>query len=222
MKQLVTHQIYSMSLYKEMTFRSSIQDGMKLHCLQVKYPRTSRVRYKMRIPELVQLQTVLALYDQELDRDRATPSYQRLKTLVRKTCGDQMIRTRNFRARNERIATVVRVKRQKGRKSAGKGEWEHVISGKQMDSVQEECLAVSATGTIVDNKHYHPLLLHRRRHRLTEEVPSKGPGPRGESPSGRKGEKACKSYLQRNCPNPSCDYWFPPVCYYYKSESGCK
>ena len=98
MKQLVTYQIYSMSLYKQMTFRSSVQDRMKLYCLQVKYP------YKKRICESVELQTVLALCDQEIDR--ATPSYQGLKTLVRRHV-DQMIRTRNFRARNEMIETWV-------------------------------------------------------------------------------------------------------------------
>ena len=38
-----------------------------------------------------------------------------------------------------------------------------------MDLVQEEALAALATGTIVDNKHHRPLLLLRRRHRLTEE-----------------------------------------------------
>ena len=32
-----------------------------------------------------------------------------------------------------------------------------------MDSVQEETLAVSAAGIIVDNRHNHPLLLRRRR-----------------------------------------------------------
>ena len=40
-----------------------------------------------------------------------------------------------------------------------------------MDSVQEETLAVFATELIVDNEHNRPLLLQRRRHRLTEESP---------------------------------------------------
>ena len=44
------------------------------------------------------------------------PSYQRLKIVVRRHV-DQMIRTRNFRARNERIETGVRVKRQKREES---------------------------------------------------------------------------------------------------------
>ena len=38
--------------------------------------------YKLQIRGSVQLQTVLAVYEQESDRDRAMPSYQRLKTLV--------------------------------------------------------------------------------------------------------------------------------------------
>ena len=45
----------------------------------------------------------------------------------------------------------------------------YVVSRKQMDSVQEETLAVSATGIVVDNKHNRLLLLQRHRHRLTEE-----------------------------------------------------
>ena len=54
-----------------------------------------------------------------------------------------------------------------------KGNWENAFSGKQLDSVHEETLAVSATGVIVDKKHIRPLLLQRRRHRLTEENPRK-------------------------------------------------
>ena len=39
MKQLLINQIYSMFLYKEDAFRISIQDGIKLFYLQVKYPK---------------------------------------------------------------------------------------------------------------------------------------------------------------------------------------
>ena len=41
------------------------------------------------------------------------------------------------------------------------------ISGRQLDSVQKETLAVSATETI--NRPNRPLLLQKRTHRLTEE-----------------------------------------------------
>ena len=39
-----------------------------------------------------------------------------------------------------------------------RGKWENAISGKQLDSVQEETLVVSATEPIVDKKDNRPLL----------------------------------------------------------------
>ena len=48
------------------------------------------------------------------------------------------------------------------------GQWENAISGKQMDSAQEETLLVSATEVIVDKEHNRPLFLRIRRPRLTE------------------------------------------------------
>ena len=63
----------------------------------------------------MQLQTVLAMYDQEIVRDRVMPSYK-LKTMARRHF-DQMIRTRNFKARNERIETGMLVKSRKREKS---------------------------------------------------------------------------------------------------------
>ena len=69
--------------------------------------------YEMKIRGSFQLQTVLGMYDHEMDRERATPSYERLKTMVRRHI-DQMIRTRNFKPRNERIETGVLVKMKRG------------------------------------------------------------------------------------------------------------
>ena len=40
--------------------------------------------YKLKIPGSVQLQTVLAMYDQDIARNLALPSYQILETLVRR------------------------------------------------------------------------------------------------------------------------------------------
>ena len=61
----------------------------------------------------------------------------------------------------------------KGRTSALKVGWENAISGKQTDGVEEATLAVLVTELIVDSKHNRLLLLQRRRHRLTEEIPRK-------------------------------------------------
>ena len=52
----------------------------------------------------VQLQTVMALCEQENIRNNEQPSCSRLKTTVTRHI-DQMVRTRNFKARNERIET---------------------------------------------------------------------------------------------------------------------
>ena len=60
--------------------------------------------YKMKLQGSAQHQTVLAVYDQGMNRDRVSQSYQRLRTLVRRHIG-QMIGTRNFKAWNERIET---------------------------------------------------------------------------------------------------------------------
>ena len=66
-------------------------------------------------------QCLMTMYDQELDQDRAMPSYQRLQTMVRRHI-DQ-IRTRNFKARNERIETGYWSKVKKGKQSVLRGRW---------------------------------------------------------------------------------------------------
>ena len=69
-------------------------------------------------------------------------------------------------------------------------------------------------------KHNHPLLLP---HCQTDwGKPCKGDSPRAKSPPGLKGKRACTNFLKGKCTEPSCDYWHPPVCQNYKSESGCK
>ena len=101
----------------------------------------------------------------------------------------------------------------KGGKSAWKGEWENVMSGKQLDTVQEETLAVFATGIIVDNEHSRPLLLQRAQTRIEGRKPSRGTGTKGESFSGRKGsERRAKITSKGTCTNPSCKSWPPSAC----------
>ena len=88
--------------------------------------------------------------------------------------------------------TGVLVKSRKGRKvSVERESGRMLVSGKQLDSVQEETPAVSRNA-IVDRKHNRPLLLQKRRHRLTEKNPRNFLVPGDDSPSGRKDQKACK------------------------------
>ena len=69
---------------------------------------------KNRLQGSEQLQTVFTMYNRELNRDKVTPSYHKLRNMVRQHI-DHTIRTRNFRARNESIETGVVVKSHKGR-----------------------------------------------------------------------------------------------------------
>ena len=71
MKLFLILQIHSVSLYKVTTFKIPIQDGSKLCWLEVKHPKIMSRNVslnKMPIRESVQLQTVLALYKQEIDQ----------------------------------------------------------------------------------------------------------------------------------------------------------
>ena len=64
---------------------------------------------KMKVQSSEQLQTVLAMYNLELNGDKVTLSNQKLRTMTRQHV-DQMIRTRNFEARNGRNETGIWVK----------------------------------------------------------------------------------------------------------------
>ena len=44
----------------------------------------------------------------------------------------------------------------------------------------------------------------------------------GRSPSGKTNRQPCKDFLQGLCTKLPCDYWHPPECQFYKSESDCK
>ena len=72
--------------------------------------------YKSKLQDSVYLQTVLALYDQDTVRNNGQTSYLRLKTSV-KLHIDQMLRTRNFRVRNEVVERGSVTKSQKGKKA---------------------------------------------------------------------------------------------------------
>ena len=77
--------------------------------------------YKLKIRDSVQLQSVLALYEQETTRNNEQLWYSRMKTSVRRHV-DQKMRTRNFRARNEIVERGVVTKRhRKGEKPARRG-----------------------------------------------------------------------------------------------------
>ena len=188
-----------------------------------------RVSTSQKLHDAVQLQTVLAVYEQKNIRNNEQPSCSRLKTTARRNI-DQTMRTRNFRARNERVERGGVTKSQKKRRKSQRawiGRWENAISDKQLDSVQKETHVVSVMiqclekDAIRDKKDNRPLLHQKRRHRPTDRYPRKVQAAEGrvflEQEAGFRAEISSGE----KCTNPSCNFWHPPVCLNYKSESGC-
>ena len=138
----------------------------------------------MKFQGSAQLQTVLAMYDQEMNRSRVLPSYQRLKTVIRRHI-DQMIRTRNFKARNARIETWVLVKSHKGRKASVERKVGECLQWKATGQCSRGDSYSFNHGPIVLKKHKLPFLFRERRHRLTEEGQKKN-----HSRYGLKGKRA--------------------------------
>ena len=93
--------------------------------------------YKSKFQDSVQLQTVLALYGQETVRNNGETSYLRSKTSV-KLHIDQMMRTRNFRVRNDVVREEQSQRVKKQRKPTLRGKWWSVFSGRHMDNVRKE------------------------------------------------------------------------------------
>ena len=58
--------------------------------------------YKTRIRESDQLNSVLAMYEQEFNQNLSKPSYQKLKTMVKRHL-DHKMRTRNSEARTKKL-----------------------------------------------------------------------------------------------------------------------
>ena len=90
--------------------------------------------YKSKLLDTVQLQTILALYDQETVRNNGQTSYLRLKTSV-KLHIDQMMRTRNSRVQSEVVERGSVTKSQNGKKAC-------------VERKVGECFSVESTWTM--------------------------------------------------------------------------
>ena len=169
--------------------------------------------YMSKLQDSVQLQTTWAMYEQEIIRNNEQPNYSRLKIAIGRHI-HQQLRTRNFRAQNEIVERGAVTKRPKGRKAV-------------VESVQEETLVASVmskhpgTDAARDKKNKRSLPHQKRGHRLTKSFPPKSLGHRGGNPSGTRGRFSCLDLFKGKCTNSSCNYWHPPVCINYKSETGC-
>ena len=174
-------------------------------------------------PGSEQLQTVLAMYNQELSRDRVTPSYQRLSKMVRQHV-DQSTRKYNFKARHERIEMEVLVKSQEGRNVIVERSGRMLSSGKQLDHVRKETHAVLVTmehletGAIIYKKDNRLLLHQNCRHRLRERNHQKVQALEEKVLL----EQEARLHAQIFPKEALCECWHPPVCENTKFVSGCK
>ena len=79
-------------------------DGILLSMTKIPPDDVLENLYKLIIRESAQLKTVLELYDKEIHQKISRPTYQNLKTMVKRSM-DQKLRLRNFDVRNEKIET---------------------------------------------------------------------------------------------------------------------
>ena len=92
------------------------------------------------------------------------------------------------------------------------------ISGKQKVSVRDETNGVSDTRVMIVKKPTPKAAPPTPRGRSA----SRKRSLRGRSQCGKSNRQPCKNFLKGTCTKLPCDYWHPPECQFYKSESGCK
>ena len=133
------------------------------------------------------------------------------------------MRTRNFKARNGLKQDWPRVK--KGEKSSLRGKWD-CYQWKAIGHCSKRLLQFQSrqweTGAVTDKRDNRPLLLQKARTQTDGKNHRKVLVSEEKSFLEWKAKKTFKKILRWKCTNPSCDYWHPPVCQNYKSESGCQ
>ena len=171
--------------------------------------------YKSKLQDSVQLQIVLALYEQEIVRNNEQPNYSALKTTVRRHI-DQTMRTRNFRTRNEIVERGAVTKSKKGRKAVVErkvGEcyqWKAIGQCSRGDSCSFSHHQASGNGCDQRQEGQSFSPAPKAKAQTDEKLPSTSSGHRGESPSRTRGKNLCRDFLKGKCTNSSCSYWHLP------------
>ena len=134
---------------------------------------------------------------------------------------DHKLRLRNFEARNERIETGALVTNRRGQRG--------------VEKEVGECYQWKAKGQCSrgDNCSFRHDEDKRAKSTPKSAPPSepptqkdgrsfsRGKSLRGRSPSGKFARQTCRDYIKGKYTRPSCVYWHPPECQFYKAESGC-
>ena len=160
--------------------------------------------HTLRIRESEKLKTVMELYDLEIHQKKTGPDYHRLKTMVKRSIG-QDLRNRNFGARNGNYERNAVVKNPGDKTAWTKNSWRWLAMGGPMGSVLKETIAVSVTLSKSVQKTTQPNPSPSSSTRQKERNASRTRSPRGKSPSGRMSWWPCKDYLKGTCNNSFCE-----------------
>ena len=131
---------------------------------------------------------------------------------------DQTMRTRNFRVRNEVVERGAVTKSQKGKKAYV----ERKVGERIQEKAEGQCSKGDSCSFSHDRASGNRCDLRRGGQSLSLAPKAQvGSGRRRESPSGSRTRIPCRRSFGRECTNPSCNYWHPPVYLNHKSETGC-
>ena len=152
------------------------------------------------------------------------PNYQKMEAMEKRRI-NQKLRLRNFDAfdaRHRRIETGAGVKNRKGLigVEGGKGicyQWKD----KGQCSQGDRCSFRHESNDRAQKPEHNaatPSKLSLSRGRSV----SRKRSIRGKSNHGAILRQPCRCYLKGTCTRSPCEYWHPPDCQFYKTETGCK
>ena len=149
------------------------------------------------------------------------PKYQKLKTVVIRR-PDQKLRLRNFDARHGRIGREAVVRIRKG--IIGLMEEKVLVtSEKKKASVRRETNAVSRMRVTIVRKNQTTMPPHLLNHQMSRgRRVSRKRSIRGKSNHVAILRQPCRYHLKGTCTRSPCEYWHPPECQFYKTETGDK
>ena len=163
----------------------------------------------------------MALHDQELGRNNGTLNNQQLNTAV-KLHIDQMMRNRNFKARNDVVVSGSVTKSQKENKA--------YVEREVGECFQWKAHGQCSKGDSCSFCHDHSLASGSRGSCQRRKGRSSSPAshPKEKQTDGEKGDKEDSSDKRsqilcrnKNGNKPSSEFWHLPVCLNHKSERGC-
>ena len=156
----------------------------------------------------------------EIHQKKAGPDYHRLKTMVKRSIG-QNLKMKNFEVRNGNFekSAVVKNHRGKEREQRSLGDcWQWKAN--EQCSNGDNCSFRHDINKRAKSTQPNPSPSSSTRQ--NEKNASRTRSPRGRSPSGKMARLPCKDYLKGTCTTPFCEKWHPPECLFFKSEKGCR